>query len=265
MTHQDPRPTIDAPDDDPHLWLEEIDGTQPLEWAASQSAATLQRFGGQQFEHDRDILTAILDRPDKIPMIARRGEYVYNVWQDAQNPRGLWRRTTLNSYATAKPDWDVLLDIDGLATAENDDWIWGGAYIEPTARQRVIVRLSRGGSDAVVHREFDLDTRAFIPDGFNLPEAKGSLGWLDLNTVLISSALGEGMATQSGYARTVRIWKRGTDPLKTPVIFECPPESMAVGADIDHSSGSERVFLLNSSRSLKRLAGLVVAKVLSSV
>ncbi|MBA8880768.1 prolyl oligopeptidase family serine peptidase [Phyllobacterium myrsinacearum] len=244
MTVQDIRPTVEAPDDDPHIWLEEIDGSKPLEWVEKQSAATLQRFGGQQFEHDRDTLTDILNRPDKIPMVGRRGDYLYNVWQDAQNPRGLWRRTKMASYKTAAPEWELLLDIDALAKSENDDWIWAGAQIEPEKRQRAIIGLSRGGSDAVVNREFDLETLCFIDNGFNLPEAKGGLGWLDLDTVLISSALGEGMATQSGYARTVRLWQRGTDPLAAPVIFECGPESMAVGVDIDHSSGNERLWFV---------------------
>ncbi len=254
MTVQDIRPTVDAPDDDPHIWLEEIEGAKPLEWVARQSAATLQRFGGQQFERDRDVLTAILNRPDKIPMVARRGNYLYNVWQDEQNPRGLWRRTTMASYKTPEPEWELLLDIDALAKSEDDDWIWSGAHIESKKRQRAIIKLSRGGSDAVVHREFDMDNFRFIEDGFNLPEAKGDLDWLDIDTVLISSALGEGMVTQSGYARTVRLWKRGTDPLSAPVIFECPPESMAVGADIDRSSGSERIWFVEQ-RSFFETAG----------
>ncbi|MCH4554374.1 S9 family peptidase, partial [Aestuariibaculum sp. L182] len=84
--------------------------------------------------------------------------------------------TTMTSYKTPEPEWELLLDIDALAAAENDDWIWAGAQIEPEKRQRAILSLSRGGSDAVVNREFDLDTLRFIENGFNLPEAKGGLG-----------------------------------------------------------------------------------------
>ncbi len=80
--------------------------------------------------------------------------------------------------------------------------------------------LSRGGADAVVLREFDLAARDFVSGGFALPEAKGGAAWLDRDTLLLSSALGEGMATSSGYARTVRLWRRGTDPLAAPIIFE---------------------------------------------
>ena len=31
-------------------------------------------------------------------MIQKLGPYYYNFWRDAKNPRGLWRRTTLDEY-----------------------------------------------------------------------------------------------------------------------------------------------------------------------
>ncbi|SDR38094.1 prolyl oligopeptidase [Rhizobiales bacterium GAS113] len=248
MRELDQRPTQDAPDDDPHLWLEEIEGERPLAWAAERSAATLARFGTKQFEEDRDALAAIFDRPDKIPFVSRRGPYLYNLWQDAAHPRGLWRRTTLPDYAQAEPEWDVVLDIDALAAAENEDWIFAGASTEKEPSERAILRLSRGGGDAVVLREFDLTTRRFLDDsftlGFTLPEAKGSTAWLDRDTLLLSSALGDGMATRSGYARTVRLWKRGADPLRAPVIFEVPFESMSASADVDRTAGGERIWFV---------------------
>lgn len=119
----DARPTIEAPDDDPWIWLEDIGGTRAAAWADSQTAATLARFGGARFAADRDALKAILDRPDNIPYIARRGGLVFNIWKDAGHPRGLWRATTLDAYRAGEPDWDVLLDLDRLAAAENEDWI----------------------------------------------------------------------------------------------------------------------------------------------
>ena len=69
----DLRPTLEAPDDDPYLWLEEIDGERALAWVEAQNAATLARFGDARFAADRDTLAAIFDRPDNIPLIARRG------------------------------------------------------------------------------------------------------------------------------------------------------------------------------------------------
>ncbi|UVK48628.1 prolyl oligopeptidase family serine peptidase (plasmid) [Mesorhizobium sp. AR07] len=245
MTAFDVRPTLNAPDDDPYyLWLEDIEGEPALDWTASQSARTLENFGGTQFERDRAALTAIFDRPDKIPLITRRGQYLYNFWQDARNPHGLWRRTTLAAYMKADPQWEVLLDLDALAVSDGEDWIWGGASIEPERREKAVLRLSRGGSDAVVHREFDLGTLSLVADGFNLPEAKGGIDWLDPDTLLLSSALGDGMATRSGYARTVRLWKRGADPLTAPVIFETVSETLGVSGHLDRTADSERLWFI---------------------
>jgi prolyl oligopeptidase len=234
-------PDLAAPDDDPRLWLEEIDGEAATAWAAAESQRTLDRFGDGRFAADRDALKAALDEPGRIPMIARRGGLLYNFWQDAEHPRGLWRRTTLESYRSPKPDWEILLDIDALAAAEGGDWVWQGAATLPPAHERAMLRLSRGGGDAVVLREFDIPSRRFPEDGFRLPEAKGGIDWLDRDTLLLSSAFGSGMTTRSGYARTVRLWARGTDPALAPVIFEAAEASMAAWADLDRDATPERI------------------------
>src|SRR5271156_520914 len=235
----DPRPTIEAPDDDPYLWLEEINGERALAWVEAQNAATLARFGDRCFEADRNTLAAIYDRPDNIPLIARRGAKVFNFWKDAEHPRGLWRATTLESFRGEQPDWDILLDLDALAATEAEDWTWSGAAAIPGSHDRAILMLSRGGADAVVLREFDLPTRDFVTGGFALPEAKGGVSWLDRDTLLLSSALGEDMATSSGYARTVRLWRRDADPLTAPIIFETSADHMAVWADLDRETGED--------------------------
>ncbi|MER8792324.1 prolyl oligopeptidase family serine peptidase [Mesorhizobium sp. M0983] len=244
MSEFDFRPTLNAPDDDPHLWLEDVEGERALAWTASQSAKTLKNFAGTQFERDRAALSAIFDRPDRIPLVTRRGQYLYNFWQDAGNPRGLWRRTTLAAYMKTDPQWELLIDLDALAASDGEDWVWGSASIEPERRERAILRLSRGGSDAVVHREFDLSSLSFVADGFNLPEAKGNIDWLDPKTLLLSSALGHGMATRSGYARTVRLWNRGADPLTARVIFETGSETLVVSGHLDRTAKSERLWFV---------------------
>ena len=100
----DPRPTLEAPDDDPYLWLEKIDGAPALAWVEAQNAATLARFGDARFAEDRDMLAAIFERPDNIPVIARRGTRVFNFWKDGAHPRGLWRATSLHrAYRLPEP------------------------------------------------------------------------------------------------------------------------------------------------------------------
>ena len=147
----DDRPTIAAPDDDPYLWLEEVEGERALDFVDRQSRLTLEAFGGRQFETDRDTLAAIYDRSDNIPYVTRRGGLVYNLWKDAKNPRGVWRRTTLADFRNAEPGWETLLDIDRLATEEDKDWLLNWTQPLP-GNSRVIVapfaRRQRRGNAA---------------------------------------------------------------------------------------------------------------------
>jgi prolyl oligopeptidase len=241
----DDRPTLAAPDDDPYLWLEEVDGARALDFVAAQSKRTLDQFAGTQFAADRDVLEAIYDRPDNIPFVARRGRHLYNIWKDAANPRGLWRRTTLDSFRAAKPEWETLLDIDKLAADEGVDWLQNWTSACPSQPSRAILGLSRGGSDAVMLREFDTDRKAFVKDGFVLPEAKSGVAWLDADTVLLSSALGDGMATTSGYARTVRLWRRGEPIERAQVVFDVPAEGMSAHCDVDRTAERPRVWFID--------------------
>src|SRR5690606_4465348 len=103
------------------------------------------------------------------------GNRIYNFWQDADNPRGIWRRTGWESYLSGEPDWETVLDIDRLAEEEGVAWSFGGASCLSPDYRLCLVRLSRGGSDAVEVREFDTEALRFVEDGFRLPEAKQSV------------------------------------------------------------------------------------------
>ena len=156
---------------DPYLWLEEVQGERALAWAKErnkQSQALLEAVPG--FADSRDKILAVLNNRDQIPYVSRRGEYVYNFWRDASNPRGLWRRTTLADYRKAAPQWETLIDLDALGKLEGENWVWSGAQCLRPANTRCLLSLSRGGADATVVREFDLTTRSFVKDGFALPE-----------------------------------------------------------------------------------------------
>lgn len=232
-----------AETEDPYLWLENVTGTDALAWVEKQNARTLAALGGPDFDRDRDAFRAILSAPDKIPYIVKREAYLYNLWQDAANPRGLWRRTTMSSYRTPNPEWDTLIDVDALGRAEGENWVWHGAVTLPPEHRRAMIVLSRGGADANVSREFDLDRRCFFDDGFILPEGKNSVDWIDIDTLLVTSPLGEGNATTSGYARTVRRWRRGTPFSEAETIFEGRSEDVFVYVNVDHERGFERTFI----------------------
>lgn len=46
------------------------------------------------------------------------GGRIWNFWQDAAHPRGIWRETTLVSYRSELPGWTTKLDLDSLAVME---------------------------------------------------------------------------------------------------------------------------------------------------
>jgi prolyl oligopeptidase len=243
MKNLDPRPTVEAPDDDPYIWLEERESPKALAWVEEQNLATMRRFADRHFETDRDTLKRIFDQPDRIPVPNRRGgTKLFNPWQDAEHPRGLWRVTTLESFKSEAPVWNVIVDLDALAAEEGEDWVWRGGQTLRGAHDRAILYLSRGGADAMVLREFDLATRALVPDGFHLPEARSHVAWLDRDTLLLMSPLGPDMATRTGLSRTIRLWKRGTDPLEAPILFETQEQYNGVWAALDEGAAGERVW-----------------------
>src|SRR6478752_7278604 len=128
---------------DPHLWLEDVTGDDALDWVRRHNEPTLADLGDAEFEAMRAEALEVLDTDARIPYVRRRGEYLYNFWRDAENPRGLWRRTTLASYRTEEPDWDVILDLDALADAEDENWIWGGANVLEPDFDLALIELSR--------------------------------------------------------------------------------------------------------------------------
>lgn len=225
---------------DQFLWLEEIEGDRAVTWVASENQRTETFLQDATYRADYEAALAILNSDDKIPFVGKVGEHVYNFWKDAKNPRGLWRRTTLASYRQETTEWELLLDIDALCVAEDTAWAFGGASLSPD-RSRALVSLSFNGTDAVEIREFDLAAKRFVADGFVVPKAKGSAGWLDADTLLLNSALTDEQTTDSGYGRTVRKWRRGTPVESADIVFSVEKGDMGAWFDINRRPGSERV------------------------
>ncbi|CAM3545764.1 prolyl oligopeptidase family protein [Kibdelosporangium persicum] len=230
--------------DDPYLWLEEVTADDAMAWVRKRNAETVAELtGSARFAELRDEIRAVFDADDRIPYVRRRGEYLYNFWQTPANPRGLWRRTTLEQYRLDEPDWEVLLDVDALGEAEGENWVWDGAAILRPGYRLALVNLSRGGADAAVVREFDLAKREFVPGGFELPEAKSFLRWIDADRVYVGTDFGPGSMTSSGYPRVVKEWQRGTPLTEAVTVFEGKPEDVSVYATHDPTPGYERDFV----------------------
>ncbi|AKN18307.1 putative peptidase [Mycobacterium haemophilum DSM 44634] len=229
--------------DDPYLWLEEITGVKALDWVRARNEPTLAELCDAEFERMRTEALEVLDTDTRIPYVNRRGEYLYNFWRDATNPRGLWRRTTLASYRTDSPEWDVLIDIDELGRIDDQKWVWAGAGVIEPDHTRALISLSRGGADASIVREFDMLTREFVADGFELPEAKSEVAWADPDTVLVGTDFGADSLTESGYPRVIKRWRRGTPLADAETVFEGVSSDVRVFASVDRTPGFERTFL----------------------
>lgn len=225
-------------------WLEDVGGEKSLDWVRERNKLSQAKLEAHpEFAKLNADILAILDSDARIPMVTKQGDYYYNFWRDKKNPRGLWRRTTLAEFEKAAPKWDVILDLDALGKKENENWVWSGAQLLRPDYRHALISMSRGGADAHVVREFDLETREFVADGFKLPEAKGGMGWISKDLVFVQTDFGKGSMTDSGYPRVAKLWKRGTPLTDAVVVYEGLRTDMSVAAMHDDSPGFERNFV----------------------
>jgi prolyl oligopeptidase len=230
--------------DDPRLWLEDVTGEKALAWVARQdSQSTRELAESDGFKTMSARFLSILDSDAKIPYVSKIGPLYYNFWQDKNHERGLWRRTTLDEYRKAEPVWETVLDLDSLSKVDKVNWTWHGAQPLPPDYTRCLMSLSRGGSDADMTREFDLTTKAFVPDGFSLPESKSNISWRDRDRAYVGFAFDSTTMTTSGYPRIVKEWQRGTPLSTATTVFEGKPEDVSVYAYRDMTPGYERDFV----------------------
>ena len=233
--------------DDPYLWLEEVEGKRALEWIGERNRETLTELRSDE-RYDRFLEQAgeLLNAKDRIPYGSIRGKYIYNFWQDTEHVRGILRRTTPASYRAAEPEWETVLDVDALAKAEEENWVYKGTSWLAPGYERCLVKLSRGGTDASVHREFDAVTKRFVEGGFVLPEAKSGVAWVDRDTLLVGTDWGEGTMTESGYPRIAKQWKRGTPLARAATVFEGRHEDIGIWPRV-MDSGEETLPMIDQS------------------
>jgi len=212
---------------DPFAWLEDIHGARALAWVAAQNARTaavLEKDARYDTFH-RQVLE-ILTAEDRIPEPDFLGSDIENFWQDATHVKGVWRRTTPASYASAAPVWETLVDLDALSKAEGKNWIFKGAQCLAPADRLCLVRLSDGGGDAVQIREYDTQAKAFVDGGFHFDIGKQDVAWLDADTLLIARDWGAGTLTQSGYPFVIKRLKRGQSTADAVEIYRGAPEDV---------------------------------------
>ncbi|HXC30294.1 MAG TPA: prolyl oligopeptidase family serine peptidase [Stellaceae bacterium] len=216
---------------DPHLWLEDVEGETALDWVREQNARSLALLEADpRYQRLYDATLAIITAEDRIPYPRFLGGALANFWQDSGHVRGLWRRTSLDAYRSPAPEWRTILDLDALAAAEGKNWVMAGTEVLPPDDRSCMIGLSNGGKDAAEVREFDSAAGRFVEGGFFLPEGKQNVTWLDADTLLVGRDWGPGTMTASGYPFIVKRWRRGTPLDAASEIFRGTQDDVSVRA-----------------------------------
>ncbi len=235
------------PKNEDFLWLEEVNGEKALAFARAHDAVSEGELGAAPgFKALEARLFAIYSSKERIPSPRMAWDSVRNFWTDAEHPRGLWRQTTLPDYKKKDPTWTLLLDIDALGKSEKESYVFHGSHCLFPKRTKCLVHLSRGGGDAEIVREFDVEKKAFVPSGFTLPEAKSRIAWKDENTVYVATDFGPGTLTKSGYPRIVKEWKRGTPLSAAKQLLEVKDTDISGSCQRDHDHDRVRDFCVRS-------------------
>ncbi|OTP74017.1 prolyl oligopeptidase family serine peptidase [Caballeronia sordidicola] len=228
---------------DPFIELESLDNARVEQWVDSQNARTTAAFGKTP---ETDALTARLKKAytsqERIVSCSRYGDWGYNTWQDEENPLGIVRRTPWAAWLAGKAKWQIVLDVDKLDLNNNPDdatrWALHDFDMLYPTWDRALVSLSPGGSDACLVREFDIESRTFVKDGFELPDVgKHDISWINRDAVYVgwddSAHSKKPALTTSGFPRQARKWKRGTKLADAPIVFEGKRRDVSAGVDYD--------------------------------
>jgi prolyl oligopeptidase len=229
---------------DPYLWLEEVEGEKALDWARAQNKISDEAFTSQAvFTELRDRFLTVFNDKERVIYPDMVGKYIYNLWQDEKNERGLWRRMSKQDYLDGKNDWEVVLDLDKLSAEENRKWVFGGAGWLGPENKLCLLNLSDGGKDESVIREFDASKKTFVNGGFSVSESKGSATWVDMDNIVVATNYGPGTMTTSGYPSMVKLWKRGADPAMAELLLKTDTAKMGIFVSGMNVEGKQYVFI----------------------
>lgn len=214
---------VAATADDPFLWLEDVRGQRALKWVRAQNEQTLRSLRSDDaYSEALAAASAIVGAKDRIPYGSLAAGWVHNFWQDERHPRGVWRRTRLMDYRDSDPDWETLIDLDALATSQGRDFAWRGTECLPPVFDRCLIRLSQNGDDTIIVREFDVPSKSFVRNGFDIGPGKTDVSWVDMQTVVVATNWGKGSP------RAVKLWNRGEKIVDAKTIYEGKSGDVAV-------------------------------------
>ena len=216
---------------DDYLWLEEIDSSKSMQWVNKYNLITDEKLKSSALYPELyNQALSVLNNKSRLPSVSQSGKWLYNFWQDENNPRGIYRRTSLKEFKKKQPKWETVLDMDKYSLEHNKNYDYHGMRCLPPKGINCLVNLSPEGGDAVEIREFNLKKKQFIKGGFKVPLAKTQISWIDKDTVYIGTEFGKDSMTASGYPRIIKKWKRGTSLSDAKILFTADEKSMAARA-----------------------------------
>ncbi len=236
--------TAQTGEEDPYLWLEEIEGEKQLDWVREQNAVSIEVLEAQPgYTSLKDRYIEAFNDKDRIAFPSLVGDYVYNLWQDENNERGLWRRMLKADYLAHKESWETVLDLDQLSEQEGRKWVFAGASWLGPENKKCLIYLSDGGTDENIIREFNAETLEFVKEGFSFESSKGGVTWIDENKVLVTRNFGDGTLTTSGYPRQAKILERGQSIDQAELLYEIPADDTGLFGGSFLSEGKRYVYL----------------------
>lgn len=212
-------------------FLNDIHGKKALEWVQHQNHHTVSILEkDNRYKGFYKVALSVLQAPDRLPLPHIMAGSIWNYWQDAHHPHGVWRTTSLASYLTAAPKWQIKLDIDALAAKEQTNWVFDGADCLAPDSVHCLVQLSNAGEDAQTLREYNTQTGQFVPGGFSLPRSKQQAAWYDENTLLLARDWGGNGATltAAGYPFVIKSVQRGQPLEQATELYQGKPSDMMV-------------------------------------
>lgn len=232
---------------DPYIWLEDTQNPETMKWVTAHNAKSAEVLEKDaRFTAVANDIRTIITAKDRIPYPTLIGRTVRNFWQDQDHRRGILRQTSWAEYQKEEPRWEIILDIDELNKREQKSWVYVGLICLPPEFDRCLLKLSDGGRDEFVVREFQVSTKSFVTGGFEMPAAKSDIAWIDKNTLFVGTDFGPDSLTTSGYPREVRIWKRGTPLKEAKLVFSGEKSDVSVDAWRDFGFDSNAMYIRQS-------------------
>ena len=188
-----------------YQWLEKVDAPECLNWSKIETQKT------QSFLQDSPIyedlenrIRNLLSSQDKTPQYQLISNFIYYTHRTPQKPLGTWKRISIDQYTTDHDQWETLIDFDDYSDQNKQKYVLRSFNVCATNSQKCLLSISPGGQDATYVKEYDLESKTFVQNGFKFAISKNSYCFVDEETVYFTHN-----ETSCGYGKDIYKIKRG--------------------------------------------------------